>query len=329
VRGVVRARTLGLAAEMSFWLFLALVPLAAVGGWLGARLAVRYFWVEGALLASVPPAMRTMFQGELKQVAALRGQTIAPAALAIFVWAGASGIHAVFDVLEVQTGSARPWWKKRALAIAACIALSIGVAMLGLLTVGLGRLMSLVGHEGSYEALEGTLAGDIARVALALGLALAMVAGLYRVGIPREARTRTVVVPGAGLAVGLIAALGAGYRVYLSTVGGGSTYQGGLAVIGVTLTTLWLFSVALLLGAELNKVMSDRRGLSDPRRDELAGPLPRAGGGPTLRNNGSKPGRARWLTFAASSFRPISPRPPTLRSIGRSRWPGASARGSR
>ena len=32
LRGVDRARTLGLAAEMSFWLFLSLVPLAAVAG---------------------------------------------------------------------------------------------------------------------------------------------------------------------------------------------------------------------------------------------------------------------------------------------------------
>ncbi|HEX4445802.1 MAG TPA: YhjD/YihY/BrkB family envelope integrity protein [Polyangiaceae bacterium] len=342
VRGILRARTLGLAAEMSFWLFLSLVPLAAVAGWLGARLAVRYFWVEGALLTSVPPAMRTMLQGEVEQVAALRGDRVAPAALAIFVWLGASGVHAVFDALEVQTGSERPWWKKRLLAIAACVGLSVGIAVLGLLTLGVGWLMALVGHEDTYRTLEATTAGAVARTVLGLGVALAMVAGLYRLGIPREARTRLVVMPGAAFAVLLIGMLGSGYRFYLSTTAPGSVYQGGLAVIGVTLTTLWLFSVAILLGAELNKVVSGRR---DPNRrqqtpapgpgldargpDRLAGTLPAATRAASLGKKGSTPGRARWSTFAASSFRPTSPRPPILRSTGRSRWPGVSARGSR
>ena len=41
--------------------------------------------------------------------------------------------------------------------------------------------------------------------------------------------------------------------------GPGNAYLGSLAVIGVTMMTLWLFSIAILLGAELNKVIRDRR----------------------------------------------------------------------
>lgn len=65
--------------------------------------------------------------------------------------------------------------------------------------------------------------------------------------------------PGALLAFVLLATLGWGYRLYVSRMGIGDAYLGSLAVIGVTMTTLWLFSVAILLGAQLNKVLGDRR----------------------------------------------------------------------
>ena len=59
--GIARARTLGLAAEMSFWLFLSLVPLAAVAGLLTARVAQANHQLLGqSLMTSVPPAARTM-----------------------------------------------------------------------------------------------------------------------------------------------------------------------------------------------------------------------------------------------------------------------------
>jgi uncharacterized BrkB/YihY/UPF0761 family membrane protein len=147
-----------------------------------------------------------------------------------------------------------------------------------------------------------------------------MVAGLYRVGIPREARDRVPILPGAVAAVLLIACLGTGYGEYLSRAGITNAYQGGLTVIGVTLTTLWLFSVALLLGVELNKVAGQRRNQLDlPPDTDMAGRLP----------EGNQGGRARWPTFAASSFRPISRRPRSSRSTGRSRSPNGLARGSR
>ncbi|HWX87760.1 MAG TPA: YhjD/YihY/BrkB family envelope integrity protein, partial [Solirubrobacteraceae bacterium] len=72
------------------------------------------------------------------------------------------------------------------------------------------------------------------------------------------ARHPTPILPGALVAVALLAGLGSGYRLYVWRAGTGNGYLGGLAVIGVTMMTLWLFSIAILLGAELNKVIRDR-----------------------------------------------------------------------
>jgi membrane protein len=267
VRGLARARTFGLAAEMSYWVFLSLVPLAAVAGLVAARLAMSHQPFEGGFLSSVPPEARRMIEIQVESVAHWNGGRIAPVALVMFVWLASSGVHAIFDALEVQSETTRPWWKKRLLAIATCVGLSTGVALLGLLAVGFDRLAALVGRAMPLPVIRATFAGGFARSASGFIVSIAMVAALYRVGIPRETRHRTPILPGALLAVALIAAVGWGYRHYLSRNGIGDAYLGGLAIIGVTLTTLWLFSAALLLGAEVNKVLRDRRAARAPTHD--------------------------------------------------------------
>ncbi len=273
LRGVIRARTVGLAAEMSFWLFLSLVPLAAVAGLVAARLATSRALMAGSFLSTAPPEARTLIKGQVETVAHWNGK-VAPVALSVFIWLASNGVHAVFDALEVQSGTTRPWWKKRLLAMATCAGLSIGIAMLGLLAVGLDRVQALAGRAVPLAGAGASLANDLARLVTGSAISVAMVVALYRVGIPREARHRTPILPGALLAAALLAGLGSGYRLYVSNMGVGDAYMGSLAVIGVTMMTLWLFSIAILLGAELNRVLRDRPARS-PR--SAAGAAPRSG----------------------------------------------------
>jgi membrane protein len=254
--GVGRARTFGLAAEMSFWVFLSLVPLAAVAGWLAARFVSSKPQITASILASVPEEVRQLVDRQVHRVASVHATSVAPLAVVTFVWLAASGVHAVFEALEVQSGMARPWWKKRLLATATCIALAVGTALVALLGAGLGWLGGVLGHTvppGLAAFGKNTVAIAI-RYTLAVLLALGMTAGLYRVGVPRESRpaSRWPILPGAILSVALQALLGWGYGAYVAKVGSGSAYQAGLAVVGVTLMTLWLFSIALLLGVNLN-----------------------------------------------------------------------------
>src|SRR6185369_6103862 len=94
------------------------------------------------------------------------------------------------------------------------------------------------------------------RTSLGMLTAVGLVAGLYFIGVPRRARSRVPVLPGALLAVGLQALLGYGYVFYLSKVGIQSAYQAGLSIIGVTMIALYLFSFALLVGAALNSMLA-------------------------------------------------------------------------
>jgi membrane protein len=240
-KGLGRARTFGLAAEMSFWVFLSLVPLAAMAGMAAAKLALSHAWLGGAALGSVPPEMRDLIHRQVEYVAAWHGATVAPLATATFLWLASSGIQAVFDALEVQTGCARPWWKKRVLALGTCVALSLGVVLLALLGTGLAWVEGLAGRhlpEWVLRAVHGPV-GSALREAAGAAVAVAMTAGLYRVAIGRrgEEHGRPLpVLPGAVFAVGLGALLGWGYGWYLGHLGRGGAYEAGLAVVAVTLT---------------------------------------------------------------------------------------------
>jgi membrane protein len=252
-----------MAAEMAFWLFLSLVPLAAVAGLVIAKAAVSSAEVT-SLLASLPGETRELVSKQLQHVAAWNGGSVAAPAALVFVWLASGGVHAVFDVLEVKAGTSRPWWKKRALALASCVALSVGTAIIAVLATGLSSVLAFLRGRIPIAQLESRagmtgLFDTVVRIGVGGLTALGLVAGLYLVGIPRTARKRTPVLPGALLAVALQAALGYGYIFYLSKVGVSSAYQAGLSIIGVTMFALYLLSVALLVGAELNHTIARRR----------------------------------------------------------------------
>ncbi len=255
-----RSRTTGMAAELAFWLFLSLIPLAAVVGLVVAKIAVSSSDLS-TILASVPPESRDLIVKQLSHVAAWNEGSVAAPATAVFFWLASGGIHALFDLLEVKAGASRPWWKKRAIALATCLGLSVGTAIIAVLATGLNRIVAFLRGTFLFSGFESEagLFDSVVRIAIALLTALGLVAGLFFIGVPKRVRKKTPILPGAVLAVGLQALFGYGYVFYLSKVGVGSAYQAGLSIIGVTMMALYLFAVALLVGAELNHVIAESR----------------------------------------------------------------------
>lgn len=256
-REIFESRTTGMAAEMAFWLFLSLIPLAAVAGLVLAKFAVGSADVA-VVLDSLPAESRNLVAKQLHHVAGWRSGTVGAPAVIVFFWLASGGLHSAFDLLEVKAGASRAWWKKRLIAIGGCIALSLGIAIIAILAGGLRHALALL-HGAAFQVgleSEAGVLDSVVRATLGMVTAVGLVAGLYFIGVPRRARQRVPVVPGALLAVGLQVFLGYGYIFYLSKVGVASAYQAGLSIIGVTLVALYLFSIALLVGAELNLLLA-------------------------------------------------------------------------
>lgn len=250
-----RTRTLGLAAETAFWLFLSLVPLAAVAGLVAARLSMDNWGDVAPLLGALPGSARELITGELVKVSSWNQGAVGISSAAVFVWLASSGVHAVFDALELEAGAERPWWKKRLLALATCVALSLAVALIGAIGPGLGAAISWVGKRtpGMNVLIEYPIATRIARYAVGIAIVLGYVAGLYWVGVPRVEGKKRKILPGAIVAVAAETLLGLVYGFYIAKAGDGGAYVAGLAVIGVTMTALYLFSLSLLVGALVNR----------------------------------------------------------------------------
>ena len=252
-----RTRALGVAAEMAFWLFLSLLPLAAVAAYLAARLALHDWSLATPLFAAMPADAAHIVAAELARVAAWNGGAVTPLAGAFFLWLASTGFHSIFDGFEAQTGVPRPWLTKRLIALACCVGLSFACGLVALLGSGLAWGAHHLGENATSAGAP--LAQKVVEGVSGIGLLYLLIAGLYRVGIPRAVRRTMPLVPGTLLVVVLHVALGFGYRVYVSTLGDGGAYLAGLAVMGVTMTTLYLFCTAILVGLGLNQVLGLRR----------------------------------------------------------------------
>jgi membrane protein len=255
------SRTLGLAAETAFWLFLALLPLAAVAGMVAARVAVNASSLTSSALQTIPPGARSLVMEQLDRVAAWNGGTVAPMAAVVFLWLASTGVQAIFDVIEVEVGAARPWWKKRLIAMGTCIALSVGIALLAILGTGLDWLLRLAGStfQDAARAIETSFVLTVARLGLGALVAFGLVAGLYRVGVPGTCSKKLPIAPGALVAVVLQSLLGFAYSTYVGKMGNAGAYLAGLAAIGVALTALLLMVLSLLIGLQINLFLLERR----------------------------------------------------------------------
>jgi membrane protein len=262
VREMDRSRTFGVAAELGFWLFFSLVPLVAVAGMIAAKLAVGHASLSGQAFASIPMQTRELINRQLASVAAWHGRKVGVQAAIVFVWMASSGVHAVFEHLEIKSGTQRAWVRRRLLAIGTCIALSIGGAVLALIATGVAWIEALLrgALPGSAWHVHSGLFETAVRLVIGFVVSVGLVAGVYRVGMPRAPTRVMPVLPGAVVAVLLHFGLGAAYVAYLSQMGIGGAYLAGLAVIAVTLMALYIFALALLLGAQLNCRLAERRG---------------------------------------------------------------------
>ncbi|CAN5717749.1 hypothetical protein BH09MYX1_BH09MYX1_00190 [soil metagenome] len=233
-------RTFGVAAEMSFWLFCALLPLAfSIVAFVALASGPTVSF--SSLFAAVPPETRALVARELQAIAE-KNQTPSVVSILIAVWLGSSGIHAVFDGFEAQLGMSTKWLHKRVRALVGCGGLVAGALVVTLLWTFIGKHVSGVPM---------TIVGYVASA----GVLYLIVAGLYLLGIPRPLRATLPRAPGTVVVIGAVVLVGVGYRTYLYAFGDGSAYQAGLSVIVVTLTAMYLFSVSLLVGLAVNQML--------------------------------------------------------------------------
>jgi membrane protein len=252
---------LGHAAQLAFYFLFALFPmlifLAALVGYLPIpHLLDR---MMDYLSQVLPTTAIVLVRQTLLEITRRQRSGLLSFGLIATVWAASSGLHALIYSLNVaySVKNFRPWWKDRVLAIALTFGFSILIiAALAIVFFGgnLGALLAQEFHLGRTFRTGWTLLQWPTMVLFLLfGLEL-----LYYSAPQRAMRWRWLT-PGASFA--LVAWLGISYafKWYVSRVANYTLTYGSLGSVIVLMLWLYLTSIAILVGGEINGLLERRK----------------------------------------------------------------------
>ena len=269
-----RARIGGLSAEIAFFGLLGLFPAvivfaAALGSldvvigagaaadteqWLLDRV-VETFGSDNTLRATVEELFDRSNAG------------LITAGVVLTVYASSRGFTAVVGALDVTYGHEhrRNWVSTRVMGFVLTLFTVIAAALVAVMVV-VGPLFGggeeIADRLGAGSAF--TTAWDWFRWPVVFVVVVCWAASIYHFAPRRRTPWRSDL-PGAVVGTVWWLAVSFGFRVYLdAAVGGMNAVFGLLGGALILLVWLYLLAMGLLVGAEINSVLNDRRGLNKP-----------------------------------------------------------------
>jgi len=238
------------AGAMAFDAFLSLVPLAAFAGFILGHLHETGDLVLGPLVKTAPAPVQSLVEDAFVRLVDGPSFALAPVSLGAFLWVSSAGISTAMSVFEAIFHSPpRPWWWRRIIAIACVIG---AVAALAIVIAGAILVATVSGSWGTRAIA----------VAVPVAVVIGALAAFFRIAIrgprPRERR----IFPGAFATVLLWSIVSTAFSFYVSTLARYVTLYGGLAAVAIFLFWLWLLSLALLVGGEINAQLEGVRDMA-------------------------------------------------------------------
>ena len=210
----------------------------------------------------VPGEATSLLEDSLTRVTENRGGGAVMVAIgfALAAWTATGAMGAVMRALNRVYGrrETRGFVAQRATGLAMLVLALVAFALVfGLLV--LGPLLS--GWIGEALGVEEVFRWIwwLGQWPILLGGLLLAIGGIYWLGPARERRSFRWTSPGAVLAVAVWLAASGAFAVYVSMFGSYNKAWGSLAAVIVMLTWIWLSSLALLLGAELDAELEGAR----------------------------------------------------------------------
>lgn len=268
VRGLFVHHAFDHAATMAFYFFLGTIPLLVFVGLLVGSVVQR----EGAeelaapLYRAMPKAASDLFRNELYKIADANSSSLAPVSLVGFLWLTSNGIHNLMDIFEILVGAQpRSWFRQRLIAVcwvvgslaAIAAATWILLAINGVATgLSAHRLPALLHGASDFLAQGWQRVGVlIVFIAMTIG-ALAL---FYRTAVRHPPGVKRKVWTGTFIALVLWALVSWGFGTYVRTIAHYAVFYGSLATVAVILLWLYLTSLALVVGAEVNAILEGMR----------------------------------------------------------------------
>jgi len=261
VRGLFEHHAFDHAATMAFYFFLGTIPLLVFAGMLVGNVLERQGMEELAapLYRSMPKVAADVLRSELYKMGTTSARSVAPLSAAVFFWLTTNGVHNLMDVFELVLGARpRPWWRQRFVAVVWVVAGTLAVAAmtwLVLLMNGAASDLDAAHLPSLLHRLSDFVASGWQRVgvlSLFVGMMTVGLATFYRTSIVHPPGVRRRVWWGTFVALLLWALVSWAFAEYVKTIADYAVYYGSLATVAIILLWLYLTSLALLVGAEVN-----------------------------------------------------------------------------
>jgi len=229
---------------------------------------------QGLAMATetMPPSVRDVLSARVEALISTSGAGFAVLGAAVALWGASRGAVSLMGALNTMFNKkeTRSWWKRQLIAIAVTVVVALlAVVALALLVVG-----PYVGHwAADYFGLgsQFDLAWSFVRW-IGAGLLVMLVWAICYKFLPNTDAPFHIFTPGAAIGVLLWLGLSALFGLYLSHFNSYEATYGTLGGAIIFLTWLWLSSVVMLVGAEINDVIADIKSPHDPAAAQLADP---------------------------------------------------------
>ena len=261
VTAVVDDHCVGVAAQLAYYFLLALFPAL-----LFLVAMVGYFPIQNAmneLLAIVgrvaPRALIELLTVQLQDLERGEHAGLAILGIAGAVWSSSAAMAAIITALNhtYRVAEWRPWWKRRLVAIALTLALTVFASVSLFLIMAGSQVASLVAAWLGI-GMVATPVWQVLRWSLAVAVSVLAIDLVYHFAPNRPQRWPWVTV-GAVTSTSLWILSSLVFKLYITQMGTYNVTYG--AIGGVIVVLLWLYmsSLAILIGAELNSVMAHSR----------------------------------------------------------------------
>ncbi len=264
----------GAAAKLAYFFLLALFPLlifltSIIGLILGSGTGVRHALFH--YLSQVMPASAfDLIDKTMLEVSNSSGAGKLSFGLLATLWASASGVGAMMESLNnaYDATETRPWWKKRLIALALTIALSILIIGAVVVIFGGSKIAEHLGATyGFSDAF--VITWKILQWPIALAFMLLAFALIYYFAPDLRDQDWKWLTPGSAIGVALWLLVSFAFKGYLHFFNSYSKTYGSLGAVIVLMLWLYLTGAAVLVGGEINAEIENaaaEQGAADAQR---------------------------------------------------------------
>lgn len=258
------------AAALSYFLLLAIFPGAIFVLSLLPYLPVPHMQqaIMDLLHQALPAQSATLFEGTVRRLVSQKEGELLTFGFIFMLWSASTGMYAMMQQLNAahDTMERRPFWKVRGIAILLVLLFVLAlIATLSLVIFGgvvQSWLASILGWSRPLLIFFATLRWIIIGISLLLGLAV-----IYRFGPDVNEKFRFIS-PGNVVAATLIALASIGFQFYVLKFGRGySATYGSLGAMIILMLWLYLASIAILVGCEINTILQRDKSLQSDLDD--------------------------------------------------------------